>query len=300
MDLIQKVLACLPEKGRGALADFLSESRREKVTELRFRAGAPMSVTFAGRNVCAFGGAEIIYSEDELRSIVARLCEESVHTYGETMKEGYISLSDGARVGVCGRARADGQNVLSLRDVTSICVRIPHIIRGAADEIMPLVFTHGAVQSTLFYSPPGVGKTTLIRDVAKNLSSGSKRLRVSVVDSRGEIYMRELFARSLCDFLDGYPKGLGIEIATRTLSPEVIVCDEIGGEAEAQAILSAQNSGVPLIATAHASSFELLLMRPNIRKLYDAGIFRYYIGISRASESEKFTFAVMDSVRRQT
>lgn len=300
MDLIQKVLACLPEKGRRTLVEFLSGERRRKVTELRFRAGSPMSVTLDGRNICTFGGNEIIYSEDEIRGIVARLCEESVHTYGETMKEGYISLSDGVRVGVCGRAHADGQSVQSLRDVTSLCVRIPHIIRGAAEEIMPLVFSRGAVQSTLFYSPPGVGKTTLIRDVAANLSSGAKRLRVCVVDSRGEIYMRELFSHSLCDFLEGYPKGAGIEIATRTLSPEAIVCDEIGGEAEAQAILSAQNSGVPLIATAHASSFELLLMRPNIKKLYDAGIFRYYIGLAREAQSNKFAFSVTDAVRRQT
>lgn len=298
LDLIEKVIACLPEHGRAGLVEFLAVHKREFITELRFRADAPMSVTCAGRNICTFGGKEIVFSETEMRGIVANLCEESVHTYGQTMNEGYITLAGGARIGVCGHVHSDGKKVLNLRDVTSLCVRVPHIVCGISDEIIPLLFSRGEVQSALIYSSPGVGKTTLLRDVAKNLSSGVRRKRVCVIDSRGEIYIRELFAHSLCDFLDGYPKGAGIEIATRTLSPEVIACDEIGGAEEAQAILQAQNSGVPLIATAHACDFASLLLRPNIRILHDAGIFRYYIGLSRIPESEKFTFEIKDTKRR--
>lgn len=296
MDLIEKVLVCLPERGRSAFAAFLSSHDRSKVTELRFRADAPASITYLGKNVCGFAGKEIIFGEAEMRDIVAKLCEESVHTYGQTMTDGYITLSDGARIGICGRVRADKNNIIGLRDVTSLCIRVPHVIYGVSDEIMPLIHSCGRAQSALIYSSPGVGKTTLIRDIAKNLSCGARRLRVAVVDSRGEIYIKEMFSHSLCDFLDGYPKGIGMEIATRTLSPQVIICDEIGGSEDAEIILQNQNSGVPLIATAHASSFEELLQRPNIRKLYDAKVFKYYIGISRSNESERFIF---DITRRE-
>ena len=109
--------------------------------------------------------------------------------------------------------------------------------------------------------------------------------------------MRELFSDRLVDVLHGYPRAKGIEIATRTLSPEVIFCDEIGSAEEARSILSAQNSGVPLIATAHAESRETLLRRPNIRLLYENGVFRYYIGLGRAPGSGRFVFDVFDSAK---
>ncbi len=296
MGLIEKVLVCLPERGRSAFNNFLSSQDKSRITELRFRADAPASITYAGKNICSFAGNEIIFSEAEMRDIVAKLCEESVHTYGKTMTEGYITLSDGARIGICGRVRSDKNNIIGLRDVTSLCVRVPHIIYGVSDEIMPLLYSQGRAQSALIYSAPGVGKTTLIRDIAKKLSSGARRLRVAVVDSRGEIYIKEMFAHSLCDFLDGYPKGIGMEIATRTLSPQVIICDEIGGTEDAESILRNQNGGVPLIATAHASDLASLMQCPNIKKLHDARVFKYYIGISRSAESEKFIF---DIARRE-
>ena len=298
MNLIEKVIACLPERGRHDIFEFLFMHDIELVTELRFRTNAPFSLTYAGRNICIFNGRELIFSELEMRTLLANLCEESVHTYAQTMNEGYITLANGARIGVCGHAHSDGKNILNLRDVTSICVRVPHIVRSVSDGIMPVLFSRGKVQSALIYSPPGVGKTTLLRDVAKNLSSGAYKKRVCVVDSRSEIYMSDIFSHSLCDFLDGYPKSVGIEIATRTLSPEVIICDEIGGIDEASAILQAQNSGVPLIATAHANDLSSLLMRQNIRILHDGGIFRYYIGLSRSHESEKIEFEIEDTKRR--
>ena len=110
--------------------------------------------------------------------------------------------------------------------------------------------------------------------------------------------MKGFFDHSLCDFLDGYPKGTGIEIATRAFSPQVLICDEIGDEAEARAIIAAQNSGVPLIATAHGTDIASIMLRPNIKLLYDAGIFRYYIGVRRDESNGKYTFSITDTERR--
>lgn len=297
MDAIDKILFCLPERERRLLAAFFASAvERAKVTELRFRANMPSSVTYEDRNVSVFGGTEIVFSENDMRGILARLCEESVHTYGSTIGEGYITLSGGLRVGVCGRAVCENGRVLNVREITSLAVRLPHAAPGASAEILPLILKGQRVFSALIYSLPGVGKTTLVRDIASRL--GAKK-RISVVDSRGEIYMREMFVHSLCDFLEGYPKGAGIELATRTLSPEALVCDEIG-EGEAESILSAQNTGVPLIATAHGASLASLLLRPCVRKLYDAGIFRYYVGVSRAPGSQKYAFEIKDTAGVRT
>lgn len=292
MDAIDKVIFCLPEKGRRLLASFFAGAvNRKKVSEIRLRANMPSSVTYEERNISIFGGQEIIFTENDMRSILARLCEESVHTYGSAMNEGYITLSGGLRVGVCGKAVSDGARILNVREVSSLAVRIPQALAGASAEILPLIVKGQRLYSALFYALPGVGKTTLIRDIAAKI--GAKR-RVAVVDSRGEIYMREMFGHTLCDFLDGYPKGVGIEIATRTLSPEIIVCDEIG-EGDAEKIISSQNTGVPLIATVHGATLGSLMMRPGVKKLYEAGVFRYYIGVSRPAGSQKYSFEVKDT-----
>ncbi len=298
LNYLEKILACLPERAKRAIASFLSRVPENKITEVRLRANAPCSVTYDGKNVYLFGGTQVILGEDEIRSAVARLCEESLHTYGESMKNGYITLGDGMRIGVCGRAVCDGEKILGLREVTSLSIRVPHIFKGVSDEVMPLICGGERIQSALFYSPPGVGKTTIIRDIAMRLGGGTKKFRVCVVDTRSEIYIKGFFANSLCDFLDGYPKGVGIEIATRTFSPQAVICDEIGDSLEAQAMLSAQNSGVPLIATAHGADISSLMLRPNIKILHDAGVFRYYIGMRREDGSEKYIFTVTDTMRR--
>lgn len=251
------------------------------VSEIRLRAGAPMSVTADGRNIFSFGGCVITSSEGELAETLGRLCEDSVHTYAETIREGYVFLSGGYRVGVCGTARSEGEKVVGVYSVSSLCIRIPHAITGVCGGLLSEIRTGGELMPTLIFSPPGVGKTTLLRDVAYCVSRGGDALRTCIIDTRGEIYQDELFADCLCDVLTGYPRAKGMEIAARTLSSQVIVCDEIGTGEESRAILSVQNCGVPLIASAHAESMDGLMRRPNIKMLLDAGVFSYCVGISR-------------------
>ena len=219
------------------------------------------------------------------------LCEDSIHTYGDTMREGYILLDGGYRIGICGHARCEGNALSGVYGITAISVRIPHGVYGVCNEILPLIHDGGRINSTLIYSPPGVGKTTLLRDIAVKL----RGRRISLIDTRGELFMAESMANTLIDVLYGYPRAKGIEIATRTMSAEVIICDEIGSAEEAGAILSAQNSGVPLIASAHADSLSSLFMRPNIRLLREHGIFRYYIGLSREAADSNFRFEIYDA-----
>jgi stage III sporulation protein AA len=293
---LMKLLGYFPKKVSSALTAFLNAVKGQTlyVSEIRLRANAPMSVSFAGRNILRFDGACVICNEAEVAETLQKLCEDSVHTYSETLKEGYVMLENGYRIGVCGRANISGDSIRSVYGMTSLSIRIPHPVSDISGEILRHL-DQGDLQSALLYAPPNVGKTTLIRDMAATLSKGNHAKRVALVDTRGEIYMKSMFAESIADVLHGYPRAKGIEIATRTLSPEVIFCDEIGSAEEAQAILSAGNSGVPLIATAHAESFEMLLKRPNIRFLYDHHIFRYYIGLSRKEGTKNFLFDVFDA-----
>ncbi len=226
-------------------------------------------------------GAAAVCTERELGETLGRLCEDSVHTYSETIKEGYATLSGGYRIGVCGSAQSDGEKVKSVYSISSLCIRIPHAVTGVCGELIDEIKTRDGLISALIYSPPGEGKTTLLRDAAHKLSHGEEALRVCVIDTRGEIYLRELFSDGIADVMHGYPRAKGMEIAARTMSAQLIVCDEIGTAAEADAIISVANTGVPLLASAHGSSLSDIMRRPQLKRLADAGIFEKYIGIRR-------------------
>ena len=292
-----RILKYLPEKVFRAVYGFAQtlRGRESYISEIRLRANAPISVSFGSQNICRFNGKSVICDEYEIAETLQKLCEDSVHTYSETLKEGFISLENGYRVGVCGRVGVSGEHIKSVYGISSLSIRIPHPVGNVAQSMRTLLLRDGRIASALFYAPPNVGKTTLIRDLASLLSGGEAPHRVTLIDTRGELYIQKLFGHHLIDVLHGYPRAKGIEIATRTLSPEVIFCDEIGSTEEARAILGAQNSGVPLIATAHADSREALFRRPNIRLLYENCVFRYYIGLRRRPESAKFDFDVFDT-----
>jgi stage III sporulation protein AA len=204
-----------------------------------------------------------------------------LYAFRDTIAEGYISLRGGIRVGVCGRAVVNNGRVVGVYDIDTLVVRIPHVSPPLGAEMKMLLSDMNYTRGILIYSPPGVGKTTLLRSLALMLSTGREAKRVSVVDTRGELSF-SLESHTLClDLLSGYPKHLGISLAARTLGSEIIICDEIGGVAEAEAIREAHNAGVPLIASAHAASVKELLGRSGIGILHRAGCFGAYVGIRR-------------------
>ena len=260
------------------------------ITELRLRRGRKASLTLSsGRNI----PLNVYCQSGEISCVVTRMTENSMHTHAPTVRHGYIRLPDGCRVGLCGRAvtdtmtgvgrRSSAAGISNLSEITSVCIRLEHRGTGASDGIFDILNADRFRGGVLFYGPPCSGKTTLLRDLAVRAASGENPLRVAVVDERGEFRDETEMQNALIDLLDGYPKGEGIEQATRTLAPELIICDEIGGMRDAQAILEAMNSGVPLAASAHAGSFEELMRRPPIKLLYDSFVFLRYIGISRDS-----------------
>ena len=250
----------------------------ERLEEIRLRRGRRASLTLSGRNLML----DTILDGAEIDGTLTGMCSGSLYAYSDTINRGYISLPGGVRVGVCGRANCEGERMIGVHEISSLVIRIPHKASRVGETICELLREFHRTRGVLIYSPPGVGKTTLLRGVISLLSSGERPLRTAVVDTRGELTF-SVGGGDLCvDVLSGYPRALGIEIATRTLSAEVIVCDEIGDYTEAMALVSSHNCGVPLIASAHAGSVDELLRRTGIMLLHEANLFGAYVGIRRS------------------
>ena len=264
----------------------------DTLSEIRLRAGRQSALTVAGESVPLFARL----SAADLAAVFHRLCQHSVYAHEETLSEGYLRIEGGFRVGVAGCAVRENGRVVGVRSVSALSIRLPHAVRGAGRVAVELFHRMGGTRGILVYAPPGVGKTTLLRDAAATLSTGRRPLRVAVVDCRGELCGAPVGCGML-DVLEGYPKALGIEIATRTLAPEVLICDEIGDYEEANAILSVQSSGVPLIASAHGDTLAGLLARPAVQILSRAGVFGAYLGIFRRGGAYTYTVDMPQSER---
>ena len=270
-DLASTLSEILPQRLYEEIRSQLCGYRRAE--EVRCRLGKPSYITAAGENV----RLSHVTDESDMKRMTDRIFGGSLYAHRESLTEGYITLQGGIRVGICGRAVIEGGEVRGVYDITSLNFRLPCAVYSATGHIEGLL-RQG--KGALIYSLPGVGKTTLLRSLSAQLSTGSGALRVCVVDTRGELSMSQS-ALGGADVLVGYPKGVGIEIATRCFSPQLIVCDEIGSESEAEAILSASNCGVPILASAHGDSVGALMRRAGLYALHRAQVFSYYVGLYR-------------------
>ena len=246
--------------------------------EVHLRVGRSCSVTVNGEN----RRVDASLSREEMDALLLKLCQGSMYAYRQSINQGYLALDGGIRVGVCGRASAEeeGDGLLAVREIDALCLRFPRPMRAVGRQLAHRIredFPLGA----LIYAPPGVGKTTLLRALAEHFSGGESPMRVCLVDSRSEIN-DGCFSKDAClSILSGYPKGQGIEIAARCMNAQLILCDEIGNDREAEAVMAAANCGVPIVATAHAASVGQLLLRPGFDVLHRAGVFASYVGIRR-------------------
>lgn len=249
--------------------------------EIRLRAERCASLTVGGQNVMT----NIRMTSRELSDLLTRMCGGSLYAYTEQIRQGFITLPQGVRVGVIGRAAMENGQIVGVREISSLCIRIPHVHRDVGGEICCVLEDQRRKgqghRGVLIYAPPGVGKTTLLRGVAARLAGGACPWRTVVIDTRGELSFAWETARLCLDVLTGYPRPLGVEIAARTMGAEVMICDEIGDTDEAMALVSAHNVGVPLVATAHGGSVDQILRRTGIRLLHEARIFGVYAGIRR-------------------
>lgn len=242
------------------------------LTEIRLRAGRPVQLAWPGGDALA----GVALDARRLRQIVAALMDYSLYAREAELNRGFFTMEDGSRVGVCGRFAGDG-GAWRLTGIGSACVRVARPVPGCADALLPLIDTPCGLRSTLLLSRPGMGKTTLLRDAARQLSLSGRR--VGVADERHELAaclegVPTLDVGSRTDVMDGCPRSQAIMTLIRTMAPEVIVADEIGGADDAEAIADAARCGVAVVASAHADSLEAALARPWLRAVMSGGAIR--------------------------
>ena len=243
--------------------------------EIRLRRDAPLSVTVGQKNlfIDQFGTScgiksGLRISREELSECIERLTDGSVYTYDEYLKKGFIPLANGGRAGVCGRCSLAG----GWSEIYSINLRISRFVPNAAKGLIKSFALQG-IKNTLVCSKPAMGKTTFLKSAAYLLANGIgyPPTRVGIADERGELSsgIPDNGVIDPCVFL---PKAQGIELLTRVMSPEVIICDEISAT-EVDSVIEAQNCGVSLIASAHCESVRDLLKRGRMKVLADPNLF---------------------------
>ena len=266
MDL-QPVISILPPELRAGLARL----ELSAVEELRLRAGYPPAALLRGQERPIPGVSAPVTSR-MLEQILSAATGHSCYSAEESLREGYVTLPGGHRIGLCGTAAVQDGRVRTIRSVSSLCIRIARQIPAAPPELVRRLR-----ESALILGPPGCGKTTLLRDCVRQLSNSGQR--VCIVDERGELAACHLGAAQLdvgahTDVLTGCPKACGIPLLLRGMRPDWITVDEITAPEDIRAMEQASYCGVRFLATAHASGPDELQKRPLYRSLCTLGLFK--------------------------
>ncbi len=292
----EEVLFLFPEESRDRWREAAKLAKR--LQEIRLRAGMPLSILVDNREYFLDMQGRIVDrpeeadrpSPEELEHMLGHLCRYSIYAFADEIRQGFLTVRGGHRVGLAGQVILDGEGrIKNMKYIRYLNIRIAHQIRGAADALMPFLFEDGRVVSTLLISPPGGGKTTMLRDLIRQVSDGTAYgpgVNVSVVDERSEIAGSYLGVSQndvgiRTDVLDGCPKVEGMMRLIRSMAPRVLAVDEVGSLADAQAMQMAGGCGCKLLATIHGGSLEEVRQKNYMRYVMEQGLFERYVMMDR-------------------
>lgn len=263
----------------------------ERVNEIRLRNNKPISIYVdEDEKILDYKIRPI-----DLNKIIQRMSNYSIYAFDEELKQGYITIKGGHRVGVCGTCVIDNGKIKTIKNISSLNIRISRQIINCSKKLMPYLMNDSNLLNTIIISPPKCGKTTLIRDISRNLSNGLittnrnkvKGMKVCIVDERSEIAgcyngVPQLDVGDRTDIMDNCLKSSGIMMAIRSMSPDVIICDEIGTYEDIKSVIAALSSGIKLITTIHGFGIEDLYNRDVFQEILKNKVFQRAVVLSNS------------------
>ncbi|MGL5718440.1 MAG: stage III sporulation protein AA [Paraclostridium sp.] len=296
--LLDEIINSLAMNLREKIKPFINSNIN--VEEIRIRVNKPLIINsnntdyFFNINKNCFDTREdntYIVRKEDIEQTFQLMCKYSIHSFIDDIKKGFITLKGGHRVGIVGKVILEDGQVKNIKHISSLNLRVCREIVGCSDKVLGhIIKSSKEVNNTLIISPPQCGKTTLLRDIVRNLSNGNKErgfrgIKVALIDERNEISGSYLGVPQMdigmrTDVIETCPKDIGIMMLLRAMSPNLIVTDEIGSESEIKALYTALNGGVSLITTVHGDSIEDIRNRKELSKLLDSELFKKIIILS--------------------
>ena len=281
--MIEEILKIMP---RYIAEEIVHLNCNNSITEIRIRSKNKI-IVICGKNEFVL---DLVASPKIILDILLNVSKMSIYAIQTDLNNGFVVIRGGHRIGVCGEVVYENGKIKNIKNICSLNIRVAHQIFGCADTVMPQIIVNGIFQNTLIVSPPGCGKTTLLRDIIRLLSNGIKTLgfsgkNVSLIDERGEIAscyegVPTLNIGIRTDVMSNIDKSTGMSMVIRSMAPDIIATDEIGSSDDVLSIKAAILSGVKVIFTMHGDSLNSILENPNIKELLDMNIFSKIILLS--------------------
>lgn len=284
---MKNILRILPEPVQHVIHS-MPGNEREDIEEIRLRIGHPVELIVRGEPWEQVSGERLpLFQMKDAGDVLQKISRHSLYTLEEELKRGYVTITGGHRIGLAGRVITEHGQVKRIRDIGSFNIRIAKQKIGVAVPLVPILYENDRWRSALIIGAPQAGKTTILRDVARLVSEGVEKMRipskkVGIVDERSEIAgcvkgVPQNRLGNRVDVLDACPKAEGMMMMIRSMSPDVLIVDEIGRKEDSDALQEAMNAGVSVIATVHGRDFQQIIKRPFLKPLIETQIFERFI-----------------------